>query len=182
MDIFSDYLESYLPYLPILLIVVSLYWTRIVGAPWVPTSLKMVCRMLELADLQPDDLVYDLGCGDGRLVITAALRYKVKAVGIEIDPLRYLWCQFLVSILFQRKNVRIIFGNIYHQNYSEANVVMCYLLPEALKRLEDKFRRELPLQARVISNRYRFPSLECVREDGEITLYRPHVGKDLRIP
>jgi len=176
MDIFSDYIKSYIPYLPILLIVVSLYWTRIVGAPWVPTSMKTAYRMLDLADLQPDDVVYDLGCGDGRLVITAALRYKVKAVGIEIDPLRYLWSQFLVTILFQRKNIRIIFGNIYHQDYSEADVVMCYLLPEALIKLEDKFRQELPRKARVISNRYPFPNLECVRQEGEITLYHPHVG------
>jgi SAM-dependent methyltransferase len=173
MNIFLDYLESFLPYLPILLLVVWLYWTRIVGAQWVPTSLKTVNHMLDLADLQPDDLVYDPGCGDGRLVIAAAMRYKVKAVGIEIDPLRYLWCQFLVTILFQRKNVRIILGNIYHQDYSEANVVMCYLLPEALKKLEDKFIRELPPQARVISNKYPFPTLECIREEGELKLYYP---------
>lgn len=178
MEVFIDYLKSYIPFLPILLIVVSLYWTRIVGAPWVPTSMKTVQRMLDLADLQPDDAVYDLGCGDGRLVITAAMRYKVKAVGIEIDPLRYLWCQFLVCILFQRKNVRIIFGNIYHQDYSEADVVMCFLLPEALKKLEDKFRRELPSQARVISNRYLFPTLEPIRQDGEIRLYQPRIGQE----
>ena len=173
MDIFSDYLESYLTYLPILLIVISLYWTRIVGAPWVPSSMKMVYRMLDLAELQPDDLVYDLGCGDGRLVITAAMRYKVRAVGIEIDPLRYLWCQFLVTILFQHKNVQIVFGNIYQQNYSEADVLICYLLPEALKKLEDKFKQELPLNARVISNKYPFPTLQPIWEDGDFRLYHP---------
>ena len=155
-----------------LLVVVSLYWTRIVGAPWVPSSMKMVYRMLDLAELQPDDIVYDLGCGDGRLVLAAATRYNVKAVGIEIDPLRYLWCQFLTMLLHQRKNIRIIFGNIYNQDYTQADVVMCYLLPEALKNLEGKFRQELPAGARVLSNKYHFPTLECIQQDGDIKLYQ----------
>jgi len=59
---FSGYFETYLDILPLILIVVSLYWTRIVGGPWVPTSMKMVNRMMEMAEVGPEDIVYDLGC------------------------------------------------------------------------------------------------------------------------
>ena len=171
---FSGYIQSYLDTLPLLLIVVSLYWTVIVGAPWVPSSIKMVHQMMQLAEVRPDDVVYDLGCGDGRIVLTAAMRYHARAVGIEIDPLRYIWCQFLVTIFFQRKRVRIIWGNLFTQDLSEADVVMCYLMPGALQKLEKKFKQELHSGTRVVSNKFTFPTLIKAREDENATLYLIH--------
>jgi predicted RNA methylase len=175
---FADYFKTYLDFLPLILIIVSLYWTRIVGGPWVPSSMQIVNRMMELAEVNPDDVVYDLGCGDGRIILTAALRYHARAVGIEIDPLRYLWCQFLITILFQRKRIRIIFGNFYKMNLSEADVVMCYLMPDALVKLENKFRQELQSETRVVTNKYIFPTLDMVREDGNARLYIVHPSGD----
>jgi len=168
---FSGYFQSYLDYLPLILIVVSLYWTRIVGGPWVPTSMQIVNRMMEMAEVSPEDVVYDLGCGDGRIVLTAAIRYQARAVGIEIDPLRYLWCQFLVTILGQRKRIRIIFGNLFNKDLREADVVMCYLMPDALQKLEKKLKQELRSGTRVVSNRFTFPTLDKIREDGDASLY-----------
>lgn len=168
---FSGYFKSYLDILPILLIVISLYWTRIVGGPWVPSSMQMVRRMLEMAEVGPKDVVYDLGCGDGRMVLTAAMRYHARAVGIEIDPLRYLWCQFLITVLGQRKRIRIIFGNLFTKDLSEADVVICYLMPDALAKLEKKLKKELQPGTRVVSNRFTFPTLDGVQEDGDAMLY-----------
>jgi len=168
---FSGYFKSYLDILPLLLIVISLYWTRIVGGPWVPSSMQVVHRMMEMAEVGPDDVVYDLGCGDGRMLLAAAKRYHARAVGIEIDPLRYLWCQFLITILFQRKRIQIIFGNLFTKNLSEADVVMCYLMPDALAKLEKKFKTELRTGTRVVSNRFSFPTLDKVQEDGDSKLY-----------
>ena len=68
-----------------LLALISISWSNRRGAPWLPTRMKKVRRMLELANVQPGELVYDLGCGDGRVLVTAARRYGAKAVGIEID-------------------------------------------------------------------------------------------------
>lgn len=65
-------------------------WTTARGAPWSPTPMSRVHKMLTMAEAGPDDLVYDLGCGDGRLIVTAARRYGTRAVGIELDPLRTL--------------------------------------------------------------------------------------------
>ena len=168
---FSGYFETYLDFLPLILIVLSLYWTRLVGGPWVPSSMQVVNRMLEMAEVGPDDVVYDLGCGDGRMLIAAARRYYARAVGIEIDPLRYLWCQFLITILGQRKRIRIVFGNLFNQDISEADVVMCYLMPDALTKLEKKLKQELRSGTRVVSNRFAFPTLDKVREDGDARLY-----------
>ena len=60
--------------------------------------MKTVHKMLTLAEVGPGVLVYDLGCGDGRTIVTAARRYGANAVGVEIDPLRYLWCQILITV------------------------------------------------------------------------------------
>jgi len=168
---FSGYFKSYLDFLPLILIVVSIYWTRIVGGPWVPSSMQMVNRMMEIAEVGPDDVIYDLGCGDGRMVLAAAMRYHARAVGIEIDPLRYLWCQFLITIMAQRKHIRIIFGNFFNKDLGEADVIMCYLMPDALMKLEKKLKLELRPGTRVVSNRFTFPTLDKVRENGDITLY-----------
>lgn len=167
----AGYFKSYLDVLPILLIVISLYWTRIVGGPWVPSSMQVIHQMMKMAEVGPKDVVYDLGCGDGRIILVAAMRYHARAVGIEIDPLRYLWCQFLITILFQRKRIRIIFGNLYNKNLSEADVVVCYLMPDALAKLENKLKKELRPGARIVSNRFDFPTLNKIREDGDATLY-----------
>ena len=155
----------------VLLLAVSVSWTNFMGAPWVPTTMKMVNKMLKLAEVGPDDIVYDLGCGDGRTLITAARRYGARAVGIEIDPLRFIWCQLLITVLFLRKRVKIRYGNFFNHDLSEATVVTCYLLPETNSDLQQKLKKELPLGARVVSNTFTFPSLNPVRADGEARLY-----------
>jgi predicted RNA methylase len=111
----------------LLVLGISITWPYQRGAPWTPTPMGKIHKMLSMAEVGPDDLLYDMGCGDGRMVVTAARRYGARAVGIEIDPLRYLWCQFLVSLLGLRERVRIVYGDFYAQDLHDANVVTCYL-------------------------------------------------------
>jgi predicted RNA methylase len=164
-------------WLPILLVVlifvflISAAWTNFVGAPWVPTSMSLVREMLELAEVGPDDTVYDLGCGDGRTVITAARRYGARAVGIEIDPLRYLWCQILVNVFRLRGRVQILFGNFFNQDLSDADVVTCYLLQDTNEKLQEKLNRELRPGARVVSNTFTFPGMNPLRKENDARLY-----------
>ena len=77
-----------------------------------PTSLKMVHKMLRLAEVKPDELVYDLGCGDGRFTIAAALTYQARAVGIELDPFRYLWYQIMITVLGLRERVIVSYSDL----------------------------------------------------------------------
>jgi predicted RNA methylase len=143
----------------------------------VPTPMSMVHEMLTMAEVGPDDLVYDLGCGDGRIIVTAARRYGARAVGIELDPLRFLWCQMLITVLGLRNRVRIIYGDFYKQELSPASVVTCYLLRATNKKLEGKFTAELKPETRVVSNYFTFPSLQLVSEDKEEKLYLYNLQK-----
>lgn len=154
-----------------IVLVVSFAWTNILGAPWVPTSMSLVRKMLDMAEVGPGDLVYDLGCGDGRIIFTAARRYGARAVGFEIDPLRYLWCRLLIRVLGLRDRVQIVFGDFFKQDLSEADVVTCYLLQSTNNKLEDKFEKELRPGTRVVSNTFTFIGLQQVREDGDARLY-----------
>jgi predicted RNA methylase len=131
-----------------------------------------VKKMLRLTEVGPDDIVYDLGCGDGRTIITAARRYGARAVGLEIDPLRYIWCQSLITLFGLRKRVRIVYGNFFKQDLSEATVVTCYLLQDTNGKLEEKFATELRPGTRVVSNTFTFLGLHFVRQDGDARLYR----------
>jgi len=139
--------------------------------------MSMVHEMLTMAEVGPDDLVYDLGCGDGRIIVTAARRYGARAVGIELDPLRFLWCQMLITFLGLRGRIRIVYGDFFKQDLSAASVVTCYLLTVTNKKLEGKFKSELRPDTRVVSNYFIFPSLQLVSEDKEEKLYLYNLRK-----
>jgi SAM-dependent methyltransferase len=123
-------------------------------APFVPTPQEVVNRMLELAELKPGDVVYDLGSGDGRIVITAASRYGVKAVGFEINPLlvkesreriREAGLEYLVEI--REQDLRDV-------DLSPASVVTLYLYPAATLRLRSVILRQMKPGSRVLSHNY----------------------------
>jgi predicted RNA methylase len=151
--------------------IISIVWPNWRGAPWVPTPLRTVRLMLEMAHVGPNDLVYDLGCGDGRTVVTAARRYGTRAVGIEIDPLRYVWRQILITLLGLRDRVRIVYGDFLEQDLREATVVTCYLLNSTNKRLESKLKKELKPNTRVISYYLIYPGLRPINRNSEERLY-----------
>lgn len=159
-----------------LAILISILWTNRVGAPWAPTPMSKVRKMLEMAGVGPGDLVYDLGCGDGRTIVTAARRFGARAVGIEIDPLRYLWCQMLITVLGLRDRVRVVYGSFYRQDLSGADVVTCYLLQSTNEKLEGKLKGELHPSARVVSNRFTFPGLHLLQRDRKAELYLYNLG------
>ena len=162
---------SSIPLIILTLIGISFFWTYFRGAPWVPSSMKLVHKMLQMAEVGPDDVVYDLGCGDGRTVIAAARRYGARAVGIEIAPTRYLWCRMLVALLGLGDRVTILYGDFFKHDLSGADVVTCYLLQDTNHKLVQKFADELKPGTRVVSNTFFFPDIFKVREDGDIRLY-----------
>jgi len=156
-----------------LLILIFIVWAGPVGAPWFPTSLKNVRRMLRLADVQPGEVVYDVGSGDGRVLFFAARNFGARAVGIEIDPLRCLWTQLLIWALGLRGQVRIVWDNIFAQDLSEADVVIIYLLPKTNVKLMKKLWRELRSGARIVTHLFPIPGWACdaIEEEGPLYLY-----------
>jgi len=158
----------------VMLFMMSTIWTNSRGAPWVPTPREAVRRMLALAEVRPGEVVYDLGCGDGRVLLTAARRFGARAVGIEIDVSRFLWSLAAVTACGLWGRVRLVRGDLFRQDLSGADVVVTYLLQDTNDRLQDKLLRELRPGARVVSNTFSFSalSLAAVDEDYKLYLYR----------
>lgn len=119
------------------------------GAPWVPTPITRVKRMLQLANLKQGDRIYDLGCGDGRMVQHAAKEYGADAVGLELSPLMYAWAKLRNIIL--RSDAKILLRDFRRINYTNAAALVFYLLPDILKIMKSKFEKELKPGSRVIS-------------------------------
>ena len=155
----------------LLVLIISLSWSNYKGSPWVPTTFKMVHKMLDLADIQPNELVYELGCGDGRIAVIAARKYQARVVGIELNPFLWLWCQLVITIFGLRNRVKVILGNFYKQDLREAEVVVCYLLPKTNKELEGKLLRELRPGTRVVSNTFLFYQVRLSKRDGKALIY-----------
>jgi SAM-dependent methyltransferase len=117
-----------------------------IAGPYVPTPWVIVDEMLKLADIRADDVVYDLGSGDGRLVITAAKRFKARGVGIELQP-------ELVE-LARAGAVKFVQGDLFETDIREASVVTLYLLPRFVTRLVPRFLAELRPGTRIVSHDY----------------------------
>ncbi|MCS7091674.1 MAG: methyltransferase domain-containing protein [Limisphaera sp.] len=118
---------------------------------YVPTPMPVVEKMLELAEIKPGDVVYDLGCGDGRIVVTAAKKYGVKAVGFDIDPQRVREARENVRSNKVEHLVTIKQADIFTLDLSEATVVTLYLLPELNVRLMPQLAKMKP-GSRIVSH------------------------------
>ena len=151
-------------------------WANSQGAPYLPTRRKKVKRMLELAQVKPGETVYDLGCGDGRVLIMAAKKFGAMGVGIEIHPLRYIWCQIKITFMGLRRKVKIKYGDLLDQDISSADIVFCYLLPSTNVKLEWKFIKELSSKTRIVSNTFIFHTLQLLQMDTEFQIYLYRIG------
>jgi SAM-dependent methyltransferase len=121
----------------------------VTGAPWIPTPMARIKRMLELAELKGGEKVYDIGCGDGRLPYLAAKLWNADAVGIELSPLVFAWAR--VRHFFWRSKCKLILRDFRYYDLSDANVLAFYLLPEILKKMRPKFEAELKPGTKIIS-------------------------------
>jgi SAM-dependent methyltransferase len=110
--------------------------------------------MLRLAKVGKNDVVYDLGCGDGRIVITAALKYGARGVGVDIDPRRIRESNENARKAGVTDRVKFLQQDLFKINLSEATVVTLYLLPEMNLRLRPKLLRELRPGARIVSHAF----------------------------
>ena len=155
----------------IMVFLMSVVWTNSKGAPWVPTSRQVICRMLEMAELRPGEVVYDLGCGDGRVLITAARSFGARAVGVEVDLSRYLWSVLAVTLRGLWKQVKVIRGDLFSVDLRDADVIFTFLLQDTNERLKDKLRRELRPGTRIVSNIFTFSGLPLVAADEQLHLY-----------
>ena len=122
--------------------------------PYVPTPQAVVDKMLELAAVTKDDVVYDLGSGDGRIVITAARKYGVRGVGVDIDPERIKEANANAVLAGVTDRVKFFEQDLFKTDLREATVVTLYLLPDVNLRLRPKLWKELKPGTRVVSHAF----------------------------
>ncbi len=121
---------------------------------FVPTDFQVVTAMLKLAEVTSKDIVYDLGCGDGRFVVTAARQFGARGVGIDIDAERISEARALADRTKANDKVRFIQGDLFDTDISEATVVTLYLLTRLNLKLRPKLMKELKPGTRIVSHAF----------------------------
>ena len=161
----------------------------VAGSPWVraqsrrspdviyvPTPNKVVDLMLEMAEVTSRDVVYDLGCGDGRIPITAAQRYGARGVGIDLNPARIAEAHWNARQARVEDKVTFIEGDLFEADISQATVVTLYLLNTLNARLRPKLLKDLKPGARVVSHAFHMGDWKPEKTDGiygsEVFLWR----------
>lgn len=157
----------------ILFLFAMLSWIWPPDSPWSfwwTTSKKVSRKLLRLAKVNKDDILYELGSGEGTTVLIAAKEFHAKCVGIEIDPVRSIISRMRL-FLSGAKNVEILQKNFFTVDFSPATIVYAYLVPKALLRLKKKFLKDLKPGTRVISYKYEIPYLPEISRNEKTQLF-----------
>jgi protein-L-isoaspartate O-methyltransferase len=141
-------------------------------APYYPTPESVVERMLKLGGLKPGEKMFDLGSGDGRVVVMAAEKFKANATGIELDGDLHKQSTERIKKLGLEKLARIIQGDIARQDYSSADMLTVYLLPSSNDKIRPMLEQQLKKGTRVVSHDFEFAGwtaekVEHIDDDGE---------------
>jgi precorrin-6B methylase 2 len=143
--------------------------------PFVPTPQPVVDRMLSLADVKKNDVLYDLGSGDGRIVITAAKRYGVQGVGIDLDPVRIAEARANARKAGVEGQVKFVSGDLFKADLSNATVVTLYLLDSINRELRPQLWKQLKVGTRVVSHAFdmgeEWPPQKTESVDGRTIYY-----------
>jgi len=134
-------------------------------APFVATPLPVVKQMLTLAQLKPGELLFDLGCGDGRVVIMAAQEFGARAVGVEMREDLIKQAMSKVSELGLEGRVKIVQSDLFKVDLTQADVVTLYLTTSANDKVKPKLESELKLGTRVVSHDYEILGWRPVKVD-----------------
>jgi tRNA1(Val) A37 N6-methylase TrmN6 len=141
-------------------------------APYYPTPETIVEKMLQLGSLKAGEKVYDLGSGDGRIVIMAAQKFHADAIGVELDKDLCKLSTDKILKLRLEKNAHIVNGDLLKQNYSSADLITVYLLPGFIDKVQPMLDQQLKKGARVVSHDFEFKNwtpdkVENIADDGE---------------
>jgi SAM-dependent methyltransferase len=122
--------------------------------PYVPTPPDVVEAMLNLGGVKKGDIMYDLGCGDGRIVIMAAQKFGATGTGVDIDPERIKEAEANAKQAGVTDRVRFLRMNLFDADFHDATVVTLYLLPEVNLKLRPKLLKELKVGTRIVSHQF----------------------------
>lgn len=134
----------------VIILLASFAYGSLRAAPWVPTRQTDIENFLKLADIKSGQKVYDIGCGDGRLVCVAAEKGAI-AVGFEVSLIPFILAQVRRYRSVARKNIAIKLRDFWFVDFSDADLVYLFLMPKIFPKLEVKLKKQLKPGARVIS-------------------------------
>ncbi|RPJ25878.1 MAG: hypothetical protein EHM33_13345 [Chloroflexi bacterium] len=150
--------------LSVLVVVVVLLWIFVPviygRPPSVPVRPERIYKALKLANLQPNEVLYDLGAGDGRVLFMAAREFGAKAVGIEVGPVQCAWIWLRAAASGFGKQIQVRWGNFYKADLREADVVFVYATSKEALKLAPHLEKQLKQGARVVSISADFPEWE----------------------
>ncbi len=143
----------------LLVLVFTLGFTQLnaqlnLDVPYVPTPMDVVEAMLDLGKVGKNDVVYDLGCGDGRIVVTAAKKYGATGIGVDLNPERIKEANENAKEKGVEKKVKFYEGNLFDFDFSKASVLTLYLLPDVNLQLKPKILAEMKPGSRGVSDAF----------------------------
>lgn len=141
------------------------------GLPWRPTDLDRIRRALALADVRPGEVVYDLGSGDGRVVIVAAAEFGARAVGVELSPLQYLWSWIRVQTHPCRDRVSLRWGDCFQADLTDADVAVAYMTSAQAEPLRRTLEAGVRAGARVLTIAFELEGREPSAFDSRNLIY-----------
>jgi hypothetical protein len=152
----------------VLLFIIGLLWIfvpAIYGLPSVPTKLERIRKALKLANLQSDETLFDLGAGDGRVLLIAAREFNAKAVGIEIGPVQctLIWLRAVASGLGNK--IQVKWGNFLKADLSAADVIFVYATSKEVLKLASYLEKQMKSGSRLVSVSADFPEWEPTSVD-----------------
>lgn len=147
----------------ILIFILALLWILVpafYGLPSKPTKPDRIRAALKLVNLQPDDVLYDLGAGDGRVLIIAAKEFGAKAIGLEVGPVQCLLIWLRIALGGLGKRAKIKLANFYKTDLSDADVVFIYATSQELLKLASHLEKQMKPGSRLVSISADFPEWE----------------------
>lgn len=148
-----------------------LIWPTLIGAVFLPTPMRVVRKMLEIAEVGENDTVIDLGSGDGRIILEAAKIHGANSIGIEADPIRVLWARARIASNNLTGQVAVHWRNFFNTDLSDATVVTVYQGQDINNKLRSKFEEELKPGTRIVSHSFTFDGWKPVKKDPNESVY-----------
>jgi predicted RNA methylase len=145
------------------------------GLPWRPTQPERVRKALKLANVQPGERVYDLGSGDGRILLIAAREFGAQAIGVEISPLHCLLTWVQAHLQGLGGQVRVRWESFYRTDLHDADVVVAYMTSQQAIRLQPQLQSQLKDDTRVVTISFDFDGWEPVQVDRTELIFAYHM-------
>lgn len=164
-----------------LLLAVMVIGPALFGAPWHPISRRDLKRALDFCDAKAGERLFDLGSGDGRVLIAAVKNYGLVGTGIEIDPIKVWLSNLRLRFAGVQNKVKIVRTNIFDADYREADILFIYLTHQALDRLFPKILDQLKPTARILCYRFCIRDMTPDKVSADKTLFLYTMNKGTRV-